>query len=73
MNTFKKSKLEGEGDYEAARSYRSRTAKFLRTHDIAEVARAATPKSTSDAQEMKTAEAKGRARAQTKAPTKKSS
>ena len=73
MNTSDKSNLQGEGDYDASRNYRNRIETFLKTNDVAEVARAAAPKSKSDAQEMKAAEAKGRARAKLKVPAKRTS
>ena len=57
------SKIQGEGDYAADRRYRERTDQFLKTADVEEVARAAAPKSTAEAQEMATAEKEGRSHA----------
>jgi bacterioferritin len=53
-------KLQGEGDYEAARRYDSNTGKFVRRAGIERVARAAAPKNKREAQEMAAAEAVGR-------------
>jgi hypothetical protein len=57
------SKNQGEGDYAADRRYRERTDQFLKTADVEEVARAAAPRSTAEAQEMAKAEKEGRAHA----------
>jgi bacterioferritin len=53
-------KLQGEGDYEAARRYDSDVRKFVRRADIGGAARAAAPKNKREAQEMAAAEAIGR-------------
>ncbi len=57
------SKNQGEGDYAADRRYRERTEHFLKTADVEQVARAAAPKSTAEAQAMAKAEEEGRAHA----------
>jgi hypothetical protein len=54
--------VQGEGDYEAARRYRAEAARYVRSADIERAARAAEPKSEAESQELKDAEAKGRAR-----------
>ena len=61
-----KSKVQGEGDYEAARRYRKRTEAFVATQDIEKAARAAAPRSKAEVQELQDAETSGRARAKTK-------
>jgi hypothetical protein len=53
-------KLQGEGDYEAARRYDSDVRKFVRRTDIGRAARAAAPKNKREAEEMAAAEAIGR-------------
>jgi bacterioferritin len=53
-------KLQGEGDYEAARRYDSAVRRFVRHADVARAARAAAPRNKREAQEMATAEASGR-------------
>jgi len=53
-------KLQGEGDYEAARRYDSDVRKFVRRADIERAARAAAPKNKREAEEMAAAEAIGR-------------
>jgi|HubBroStandDraft_4_1064222.scaffolds.fasta_scaffold793360_1 hypothetical protein len=56
-------RVQGEGDYEAARRYRSKIENFVRTADIEGAARAAAPKNKRDAAEMAAAEAAGRSHA----------
>ena len=58
-----KSKVQGEGDYEAARRYRSRTAAYIKTHDVTAAARRAAPASKREADEQGKAESTGRSRA----------
>ncbi len=53
-------KVQGEGDYEAARRFDSDERKFVQRTDVGRVARAAAPKNEREAQEMATAEAVGR-------------
>jgi bacterioferritin len=53
-------KIQGEGDYEAARRYDSNLRKFVHSADIESAARAAAPRNKREAQEMATAEAIGR-------------
>jgi len=64
----KGSKVQGEGDYEAARRYRKRTAAFLETNDVDKVAKRAAPRSRADAQGMAAAEAAGKKRAKGEDP-----
>ncbi len=65
-----KSATHGEGDYEATRRYRKRTENFIAKHDVAKIARAAAPRTQTEARELKAAEASGRARAKTRAKHK---
>jgi len=53
-------KLQGEGDYEAARRYDSAVRKFVQHADISRAARAAAPRNKREAEEMAAAEAIGR-------------
>jgi hypothetical protein len=53
----------GEGDYEAARRYRAAAQRYARTADVDEAARAAEPRSESEAEELEAAEDVGRSRA----------
>jgi hypothetical protein len=54
--------VQGEGDYQAARRYRAEAERYVRSADIERAARAAEPRTEAEAQELKDAEAKGRAR-----------
>jgi bacterioferritin len=53
-------KLQGEGDYEAARRYDIGVRKFVQHADVGRAARAAAPRNKREAQEMAAAEAIGR-------------
>lgn len=53
-------KLQGEGDYEAARRYDSDVRRFVKRADIGRASRAAAPKSKREAEELAAAEAIGR-------------
>jgi hypothetical protein len=55
--------VQGEGDYAADRRYRERTEEFLKTNDVDEAAQRAAPTSKAEAEELRKAEEKGRARA----------
>jgi hypothetical protein len=55
-----KSKVQGEGDYEAARRYEKRTDKFIAAGKVAPAARKAAPRSKQEAADMKTAEKVGK-------------
>lgn len=57
------SRVQGEGDYEAARRYRGDVEKYVQTADIEQAARDAAPHDDREAQEMSAAEAAGRKRA----------
>ena len=63
-----KSKVQGEGDYQATRRYRKRTEQYLGTHDVEKEARRAAPRSRKDAESMAAAEAAGKKRAKGEDP-----
>jgi hypothetical protein len=56
-------RVQGEGDYEAARRYRSEVEKYVQSADIEQAAREAAPRDAREAAEMSAAEAAGRKRA----------
>jgi len=64
----KESKVQGEGDYEAARRYRKRTSEFLENNDVEKAAVRAKPGSPAEAEEMAAAEAAGKKRAKGEDP-----
>jgi len=64
----KESKVQGEGDREADRRYRKRTAEFLENNDVEKAAVRAAPRSRAEAEDMAAAEAAGRKRAKGEDP-----
>ena len=64
----KQSKVQGEGDYEAARRFRRRSEDFVASHDVEKVAHEAAPTSSREAQEPAAAEAVGKKRAKGEDP-----
>jgi hypothetical protein len=64
----KGSKVQGEGDYEASRRYRKRTAEYLQNNDVEKAAVRAAPQSPAEAKELKAAEAAGKKRAKGEDP-----
>jgi len=56
------SKVQGEGDYDAARRHRQDVERFVQENDPEELARKAQPDSRSEADELEKAEAEGRSR-----------
>lgn len=56
-------KVQGEGDYDAARRYRRDVEEFVDENDTEELARAAQPQSPQEARALESAEAIGRSRA----------
>ena len=58
-----KSKVQGEGDYEATRRYRKRTEQYVASHDVEKDAREAAPRSGKEAEALAAAEAAGKKRA----------
>lgn len=55
--------LQGEGNYDAARRHRQGAEDFVKRGEVQPAAEAAEPKSPEEAQELRDAEAEGRARA----------
>ena len=55
-------KVQGEGDYDAARRYRRSVEGFVRQNDTEELARAAEPATKAESEELEKAEADGLAR-----------
>jgi hypothetical protein len=64
----KQSKVQGEGDYEAARRYRKRTSDYLAGNDPTKDADEAAPRSRAEAESMQAAEAAGKKRAKGEDP-----
>jgi hypothetical protein len=62
-DTDKGSRVQGEGDYRAARRHRSKVRQFIATSDTEKLAREAAPRSKTEQQELLEAERQGRARA----------
>jgi len=63
-----KSKVQGEGDYQAARRYRKRTKGYLENNDVEKAAIRAAPRSRGEAEQLEAAEAAGRKRAKGEDP-----
>jgi hypothetical protein len=63
-----RSKVQGEGDYEATRRYRKRTEQYLEGHEVEKDARRAAPRSRKEAESMAAAEAAGKKRAKGEDP-----
>ena len=55
-------KVQGEGDYEAARRHRDSATEFARSHDVEAAARDAAPDSPEDERSLLEAERRGRDR-----------
>ena len=68
MAKRRKSRVQGEGDYEATRRYRKRTNEYLANNDVEKAAVRARPRSRAEAEEMEAAEAAGRKRAKGEDP-----
>jgi len=64
----KRSKIQGEGDYEAARRYRKRTTEYLENNDVDKAALRAAPESDAEAEALAAAEATGKRRAKGEDP-----
>ena len=64
------SKVQGEGDYDAARRYRQDVERFVQHNDTEKLAREAKPETRADAEDLEKAEAKGRARKRGEAPSR---
>ena len=66
--TKRKDKVQGEGDYEAARRYNESAREFVDENDVDEAARDAEPKDAGEQQQMERAEQQGRQRAKDEDP-----
>ena len=62
-STESKSKVQGEGDYEAARRYRKDVEEFVSKADVDKAAHEAAPKSPAEKKELDDAERAGLSRA----------
>ena len=61
-------KIQGEGDYEAARRFRKRTDEFIENNDVEKAALRAAPETGKEAEDMQAAEAAGKKRAKGEDP-----
>lgn len=61
-------KVQGEGDYEAARRYRKRTDEFVENNDIEKAALRAAPETAREAEDLEAAEEAGKRRAKGEDP-----
>ena len=61
-------KIQGEGDYEAARRHRKRVNEYVENNDIEKAAVRAAPETAQEAEDMAAAEAAGKARAKGEDP-----
>jgi hypothetical protein len=64
----RKSRIQGEGDYEATRRYRKRTEEYLKNNDVEKAALRAKPQSRKEAEALAAAEAAGKKRAKGEDP-----
>ena len=62
------SKVQGEGDYDAARRYDEKTREHVKSHDIEQEARDAEPASRGEERDMERAEQIGKQRAKEEDP-----
>ena len=58
-----KSEIQGEGDYDSARKYNEQAHDFAASGKVEQAAKAAAPRNAREQDEMRKAEAAGRARA----------
>lgn len=70
-DTDKDSRVQGEGDYRAARRHRRKLRQFIATSDTQELAHEAAPRSETEQHDMLEAERQGRARAKIRKPGKR--
>ena len=61
-------KVQGEGDYEAARNYDDATREFVEAGEVQKAARDAEPKDQAEAAELKRAEQAGLSRSKGEVP-----
>ena len=67
-NPSSRDKVQGEGDYEAARRYDEKLRDHVKNHDVEQEARDAEPKSQGEEREMEQAEEAGKRRAKEEDP-----
>ncbi len=67
-NTKPGSKVQGEGDYEAARRYDESAEKFAQSGKVEDAARAAKPESADEAEALRRAEGEGKSHAKGEDP-----
>ena len=53
-------KVQGEGDYEAARRHRKRVSEFIENNDVEKAAVRAAPQTAAEAEELEQAEEQGK-------------
>jgi hypothetical protein len=61
-------KVQGEGDYEAARRHRKRVSEFIENNDVEKAAVRAAPETEAEAKELADAEEQGKERAKGEDP-----
>jgi len=61
-------KVQGEGDYEAARRHRKRVSEFIENNDVEKAAVRAAPETEAEAKELEAAEEQGKERAKGEDP-----
>ena len=61
-------KVQGEGDYEAARRHRKRVSEFIDNNDVEKAAVRAAPETEAEAKELEAAEEQGKERAKGEDP-----
>jgi hypothetical protein len=61
-------KIQGEGDYEAARRHRKRVNEYIENNDVEKAALRAAPESAREAQAMEQAEEEGKERSKGEDP-----
>jgi hypothetical protein len=61
-------KVQGEGDYEAARRHRKRVTEYVENNDIEKAAIRAAPENAEVARELESAEAEGKERSKGEDP-----
>jgi hypothetical protein len=61
-------KIQGEGDYQAAKRFRKRSEEYVANNDIEKAALRAAPETSEEAEAMKAAEAAGMKRAKGEDP-----
>jgi hypothetical protein len=61
-------KIQGEGDYEAARRYDEKAREYVKTHNVEQAARDAEPRNEGEERDMERAEEQGKRRAKDEDP-----